>query len=117
MEKEAERFKCHPCCLIIRGDLLTEDGACPVCGRKPEKMCVLDHKCRCPETINSGIFYCTECGKSTCPCGSHDVAVVSRVTGLEMKMRSYFHRNLSTVAGWNQSKQAELRDRHRYSIE
>ena len=41
-----------------------------------------------------------------CPeCGSHDVSQVSRVTGY-----------LADVAGWNQGKQQELKDRARYNV-
>lgn len=116
MEEKKDRFKCFPCCLIIRGDLLTKDGDCPICNRKPEKMCIMDNKCRCPETVNSGIFFCSICGKSTCPCGCHDVAVTSRVTGLRDESEILAHGNLSTVSGWNESKKQELKDRHRVDI-
>jgi anaerobic ribonucleoside-triphosphate reductase len=68
-------------------------------------MCDLDHICFCPEEVTSGVFYCKKCGQPICPCGSHDVVQISRVTGY-----------LSDVEGWNNAKKAELKDRNRYNI-
>jgi hypothetical protein len=68
-------------------------------------MCPLDH-CHCTHNITETIEYCPLCGEPVCPdCGSHDVSQVSRVTGY-----------LADVAGWNQGKQQELKDRARYTI-
>lgn len=100
-----QRFKCHHCSLIIAEDALDKDGLCPICLQKPVIMCVADHPCHCWNTVNPGIHFCKICGKPTCPCGSHDCVVVSRVTGY-----------LSDVAGWNSAKRQELKDRHRVNI-
>lgn len=91
--------------MIIREDALDKDGLCPICQTKPDKMCELDRVCMCPGTIHSGIFYCSLCGKPICPCGSHSVAQISRVTGY-----------LAEVGGWAAHKQQELKDRKRYNI-
>ena len=99
------RYKCYHCYLVFRQDEMIED-CCPSCGEKKrvEKMCPNDHPCICTEDVHAGIMYCELCGKPTCPCGSEDVGVTSRVTGY-----------LSDVKGWNASKQQELKDRVRYN--
>jgi DNA-directed RNA polymerase subunit RPC12/RpoP len=109
------KYKCHTCHQIV--ELEGEDLVCPACGGKLlEIMCPLDH-CHCGHDIVSGIAYCPMCGRPMCPeDGCHDVVQISRVTGLEMKICSYFHRNLSDVAGWNEAKKSELKDRHRYDV-
>lgn len=101
---EMQRFKCHTCFLIIQEACL-DDGLCPICHNKPEKMCALDRVCLCPNDFHSGIFTCVKCGKPVCPCGSHSVVQISRVTGY-----------LADVSGFNLGKRAELRDRHRINI-
>ena len=99
------RYKCSNCYLIFDEKDLVED-ACPSCGTKsPHKMCDKDHVCICGEDVHTGIQYCAECGQPVCPCGSHDVGVISRVTGY-----------LSDVKGWNASKRQELKDRVRVDI-
>lgn len=93
------RYKCVVCYTI------SDYKTCPVCGEEGsgnQQMCPLDH-CNCPHDIVEDIAYCPICAKPICPeCGTHDVSQVSRVTGY-----------LSDVAGWNASKQQELKDRHR----
>ena len=93
-------FKCGTC-FIYTNDL--ENGKCPSCGNSVENMCKEDHTCKCNIDIHEGICYCPVCGKPICPCGSHDVSVISRVTGY-----------LSDVKGWNKAKKQELLDRQRY---
>ena len=66
------------------------------------EMCDNDHLCTCHEDVHSGVRYCDKCGQPICPCGSHSVVLISRVTGY-----------LSDVAGWNKAKRAELKDRTR----
>jgi hypothetical protein len=99
------KYKCLNCLVIMPEDCLDEDKLCPICRTPPVLMCEVDHACRCWEPVNSGVHYCPICGKPTCPCGDHDVGVVSRVTGY-----------LSDVGGWNNSKKQELKDRHRVNI-
>ena len=100
-----DTYKCHICHSFFEEKHLTKEGNCPVCGNVPEKNCSLDRLCTCHEEVYTGVKICPSCGKPTCACGSHDVVVISRVTGY-----------LSDVAGWNESKKAELRDRNRYNI-
>ena len=53
---------------------------------------------------HAGIATCELCGKPMCPkCHRHKVTQLSRVTGY-----------VSSVDGWNQGKQQELKDRKRY---
>jgi hypothetical protein len=92
-------FVCHGCFQIM------EYSECPLCMRPTDPMCKKDHQCKCPNDVNSGVYYCDTCGKPTCPCGCHDVAQVSRVTGY-----------LSDVAGWNKAKLQELKDRQRTTL-
>jgi anaerobic ribonucleoside-triphosphate reductase len=97
------RYKCHTCHMIIELESKIE---CPNCGETHlQPMCELDHICNCPEEVTSGILFCSKCKQPMCPCGSHDVVQISRVTGY-----------LSDVGGWNKAKLAELKDRSRYNI-
>ena len=100
------RYKCDLCHIIINEEDLV-DGGCPQCGSglSIRKMCPNDHN-DCSHEIVSGVAYCELCGEPVCPtCGSHDVSQVSRVTGY-----------MADVAGWNEGKKAELKDRHRVKI-
>jgi hypothetical protein len=97
-------YKCHACHTFFDEKFLKE-GKCPVCGAIPEKNCPLDHLCKCHHDINAGVKLCPTCGRPTCDCGSHDVVVISRVTGY-----------LSDVSGWNEAKKQELKDRNRVII-
>ena len=98
-------FKCHTCFTIIP-DEKVEDGRCPICGDKYiESMCPLDHLCTCSHDVTNGTQYCEKCKQPICPCGSHDVSQVSRVTGY-----------LSSVEGWNNAKKQELKDRNRVTV-
>lgn len=106
--KTGQRYKCHTCHTILyESELVGEKKTCPDCGESfshLQKMCRLDH-CNCSHEITSGIAYCPECGMPVCKeCGCHDVIQVSRVTGY-----------MSTVQSWNNAKQAEFRDRIRYT--
>ena len=99
------RYKCFTCYLIFNEQDAVE-GKCPSCGEKHIiKMCNDDHLCNCTYDVTPGISYCKTCGEPICPCGSHDVATVSRVTGY-----------LSDTAGWNNAKKQELKDRNRVTI-
>jgi hypothetical protein len=99
-----DRYKCNLCHIIIKEEHLVE-GNCPECGKEVEKMCLNDHLCTCTEDIFSGLWFCKACGKPICPCGSHDVEQISRVTGY-----------LAEVNGWNSGKLAELKDRQHYNV-
>lgn len=109
-----KRLKCPACYAVEYEDEISafggDDGKCPVCadcGVELIPLCASDHKCTCISTIHQGTAYCPKCGQPMCTeCGSHDVNVVSRVTGY-----------LSDVTGWNRGKQQELKDRHRVSID
>ena len=97
-------YKCHTC-YSIWDDSQIIDGCCP-CGEKHiEKMCKLDHICTCEREHSEGIIICPSCHEPTCPCGCHDVVVISRVTGY-----------LSDISGWNEGKRAELIDRNRVNL-
>ena len=96
-------FKCECCKKILKDDDLIDEN-CPLCGLKPAAMCPVDRECTCLEEISEGLVNCPECGKFMCPCGSHDVVVISRITGY-----------LSDVSGWGAGKLAELKDRTRYN--
>ena len=103
--KSKIRWKCYSCYAIIDDPDLIDGKKCPDCGESfLETMCKHDHICTCANEISSGIRYCPECGQPICPCGSHSVATVSRVTGY-----------LSEIGGWNNAKKQELKDRVRYS--
>ena len=78
---------------------------CPQCKIPVTKMCAEDHICTCTFEISSGIKACPTCGEPICPCGSHDVAQISRVTGY-----------LANIKNFNAGKRAEMMDRHRYNI-
>jgi hypothetical protein len=78
---------------------------CIDCGLPLVKMCPEDHQCHCAMTIHAGTTYCPTCKKPTCVCGSHDVAVWTRVTGY-----------LQSLEGFNAAKKQEVKDRHRVDI-
>ena len=100
------KYKCHTCHIVINeADLI--NGNCPKCESNLglKKMCSKDNL-TCDHDIVDGLAYCPECGAPICPkCGSHDVSQVSRVTGY-----------LAEVAGFNEGKAQELKDRHRINI-
>ena len=99
------RFKCYTCYSFFEADKRI-NGACPVCGETHlVEMCPLDRICECNHEIQDGITYCPHCSKPTCKCGSHDVEVISRVTGY-----------LNAMSGMNSAKQQEIKDRQRYDI-
>lgn len=52
------------------------------------------------------MWFCPECGKPTCPCGSHDSELIQRVTGY-----------LADYSGMNEGKQREIKDRTHYNID
>jgi hypothetical protein len=94
------RFKCNICFTIV------DEEPCPVCGNMSlVVMCKDDHVCRCITDIIDGVTICKTCGEFICPCGSHDVSVISRVTGY-----------MADVAGWGKGKAQEFKDRHRVNI-
>ena len=99
-----DRYKCNLCHLIINEEHLV-DGNCPECGKAVDKMCPNDHLCTCMYDVTSGLHFCKICGAPVCPCGCHDVAQLSRVTGY-----------LADVSGWGAGKLAELRDRAHYNV-
>ena len=82
-----------------------EKPRCPQCRAVVEKMCREDHLCKCTFEISSGLTNCPVCGQPTCPCGSHNVVVLSRVTGY-----------LAELGGWNKGKRQEFLDRQRTVI-
>lgn len=96
-----KRWKCMKCFHIV------DASPCPLCGdTHVVEMCPLDH-CNCHHEIITKIEYCPICGNAICPeCGCHDVVQVSRVTGY-----------LADVAGFNNGKKAELKDRKRTAID
>jgi hypothetical protein len=97
---QERRYKCHTCHNIV------DTNPCPNCNETSlEILCPLDH-CYCTHTDAMGtVKLCPLCGEVICPeCGTHDVVVVSRVTGY-----------LSDVSGWNRGKRAEFEDRVRYN--
>jgi len=98
---DLKRYKC-PLCHAAGFDT-TE---CPDCGSKDVfLMCPLDH-CGCLHDIESGVHTCPICGDYICPqCGSHDVTVVTRITGY-----------LNDLRGFNAAKEQEVKDRHRVNI-
>ena len=101
----SDRWKCNSCHLIFKEEDKV-DGACPECREVHlEKMCVEDHLCTCTHEVTYGVTYCKVCGQPTCPCGSHDVEVYSRVTGY-----------IQALGGFNESKKQELKDRNRVTI-
>jgi hypothetical protein len=98
-------WKCTSCKLAYLDEDLNEDKTCKKCGAKLTESCENDN-IGCTHDISSGIKVCDKCGKFMCPiCGSHDVEVLSRVTG-------YY----SPVNAWCAGKQQELMDRKRYEV-
>lgn len=106
---ETQRYSCHTCHTHFELDKAEKEPKCPKCGETHiEKRCIADPTggCHCALHVNTGVKYCGVCGRPVCPtCGDHDVAQVSRVTGY-----------LSDVAGWNNAKKAELKDRARTPV-
>jgi anaerobic ribonucleoside-triphosphate reductase len=106
---EIQRWSCHTCHTHFELDKAEKEVKCPKCGETHlEKRCIADPEggCHCALSVNSGAVYCPVCNRPICPtCGDHDVAQVSRVTGY-----------LSDVAGWNNAKKQELKDRNRTKI-
>lgn len=109
-EPEMQRWSCYTCHLHFELPKTEKEPKCPECGEVHiKKRCPADPEggCKCLQSINPGVKYCEICGKEICPiCGDHDVAQVSRVTGY-----------LSDVAGWNNAKKQELKDRVRAPID
>lgn len=93
------KYLCHSCLTIVDSD------PCPLCGSEVEETCENNHACTCIEDVHSGIRYCPECGDPVCPCGSHDVLPITRVTGY-----------MQDLTGMNEGKQQEIKDRKRYDI-
>ena len=103
---ENRRYKCHTCFAILSSDEVI-DGKCKYCGEEKALavMCPIDHN-GCGHEISGSIEYCPVCGEPVCPeCGDHNVVTISRVTGY-----------MSDVAGWNNAKRAELKDRVRSNL-
>lgn len=99
-------MKCTSCFTMSIPDIEVLGGACPVCSAQSLKMqCIEDHVCSCTFEIQPGVHYCPKCGKPICLCGSHNVEVISRITGY-----------LSSLEGWNSAKQQELKDRNRVTV-
>jgi hypothetical protein len=110
MSVNGDRYKCGHCYLFISSEDVVFEGEkkvprCPLCQNVVEKACPNDHPCHCLNSITGGIHYCAICGAPTCPCGSEDVEIVSRVTGY-----------LQALKGWNSAKKQELKDRRRYDV-
>ena len=110
-----KRFKCTVCWGFIN-DISKYEGIeykdkektkpfCPDCGTPMVKMCENDKPCTCIIDVTPGITYCEKCGAMTCPCGSENVTVWSRVTGY-----------LQSVESFNASKKQEVRDRHKWNL-
>lgn len=99
-------YYCENCNLgYIDERHLADDRKCPDCGTELAFHCSEDKPCHCPKIIHDTIAYCEVCGHAICPsCGCHDVAQISRVTGY-----------LNDVAGFNEGKKQELKDRTRYN--
>jgi len=99
-------WKCTSCFTMSIPDIEVVDALCPVCSVRSLKLqCTEDHTCKCALTIQAGIKYCEKCGKPMCECGSHNVQVISRITGY-----------LSSLEGWNEGKRQELKDRNRVTV-
>lgn len=99
------KFKCDNCFHVIQERDLDEDGNCPVCHEPVIEMCDIG-PIRCEHDVVDGIAFCHKCGGPICPvCECHNVSQISRVTGY-----------LSSVAGWNEAKKQELKDRTRYNL-
>lgn len=98
--------KCTSCFTMSIPDIEVVDGICPVCKAPDLKpQCTEDHICKCALDIQAGVHYCSKCGCPICTCGSHNVQVISRITGY-----------LSSLEGWNQGKKQELKDRNRVTV-
>ena len=102
------RYKCFSCWKIFSVDHCANvnDPRCPICGTPEVKqMCPMDHT-KCVHEVFPYSILCPICGEPVCPeCGSHDVEVMSRVTGY-----------LQDLSGWNAGKQQEFKDRVRYTL-
>lgn len=71
-----------------------------------EQTCPLDSLAEHHGGVVGGMHYCPYCGEPYCPdCGSHDVSMISRVTGY-----------LGDVGNFNAGKRQELKDRTRYDV-
>lgn len=71
----------------------------------PISLWVIHNNRKCNKELVPNTAVCPVCGAPVCPdCMNHNVDVISRVTGY-----------LSTVSGWNESKQQEFKDRKRYN--
>lgn len=93
--------KCTSCKYIFTDDI----SNCPECNAALVEMCEMDTG-ECQHSVTDGVEVCPVCGKFMCPiCHSHDVSVISRVTG-------YY----SPVNSWCEGKKQELKDRYRYTI-
>lgn len=107
--EENQRYKCYTCHTIIH------ENPCPVCGETIlEKMCSEDHVCTCAEDIHHGIKLCPVCKEPICPCGSHDVAVITRVKQDKVRPCLCVPGYLQALSGFNDSKRQEVMDRNRY---
>ena len=100
----SRRYKCNICFVVMKEELLDEDGNCPLCHKPVTEMCPVG-PVRCDHDMVEGVAFCDVCDAPMCPiCGCHNVAQISRVTGY-----------ISDVGGWNESKRQELKDRVRYN--
>jgi len=104
--KEERRYKCTACAVVFPDVKENKIAECPICHTKDiQIMCPLDHT-KCFHEIFTFSEMCPLCDQPICPdCGSHDVTVISRVTGY-----------LQDLGGWNNAKQQEFRDRKRYDM-
>lgn len=103
IQHSTPRYRCVECLILFdKADMV--DGKCPRClsDKSIKTTCSMDKSCNCPDNTSYLETYCPVCGARTCPCGSHDITIVSRVTGY-----------LSDVSGWNAAKQQEFKDRVR----
>lgn len=99
------RYACNLCFIVCNDEDLDNDGNCPLCHEPVKKMCSRG-PIRCEHDIVEGIAYCPDCGAAMCPkCECHNVSQVSRVTGY-----------LADVAGWNEAKKQELKDRVKWEL-
>ncbi len=75
-------------------------------GKCPLAIWVAHNDAKCHREMVPLTAECPLCGNPVCPdCGNHVVKTLSRVTGY-----------LSTVESWNEAKQQEFKDRHRYEL-
>lgn len=96
---------CRECKKYLK-DIDLIDGKCPICGDLPSKTCEADHSCKCAIEVHDKHNLCPVCDAPVCPCGSHDIIIISRVTGY-----------LSEVFAWNAAKTQEWKDRRRIDLE